>query len=162
MLREGGANRLLWHPDEPMRIWRQLRRLWMRLVAIKHLRNRLAFVRRQSRYEDQRLTLSLTLPAITAPAYACATETTGASVCSRARSSAPMSSDNDVSGIGAARTFSPLASSGPIIRSSSSRQPTHREPTRHWICAWLRSRSTPSCLTSVSCLRGFRDFAVSR
>src|SRR6516162_9786334 len=55
MLREGGAKRLLWHPDESVRVRCQLRRLRMRLVAIEHFGDCLAFVRRQGRYEDQRL-----------------------------------------------------------------------------------------------------------
>src|SRR5271169_5033950 len=55
MLRESGCKSLLWHPDQPMCIRRQLGRLWVRLSSIEHFGDRLALVRRQSRYEDQRL-----------------------------------------------------------------------------------------------------------
>ena len=55
MVTEGGAEARLRHPDEPVCVRCQLRRLWMRLLAIEHLGDRLAFVGCQRRYEDQRL-----------------------------------------------------------------------------------------------------------
>jgi hypothetical protein len=54
MLRERGAKCLLWHPNEPMCVRCQLRRLRMRLLTIEHFGDCLTFVRRQGRYEDQR------------------------------------------------------------------------------------------------------------
>lgn len=55
MLTESSAKSLLRHPDQLMRARCQSRRLWMQFLAIEHLRNRLAFVRCQCRYENQRL-----------------------------------------------------------------------------------------------------------
>ena len=41
------------HPDEPGRIRCQLRRLWMRLLAIEHLGDCFSYVGCQSRYQGQ-------------------------------------------------------------------------------------------------------------
>ena len=115
VLTESCAKSPLRHPDEPMRIWRQLRRLWMRLLAIEHLRNSLAFIRCQSRYVDQRLNSLVGARRYHRAGISVRYKTTGPSVRSRARSSEAMSSDKDVNGIGGARTFSPLDSNGPIM-----------------------------------------------
>jgi hypothetical protein len=54
MLGEGSTKSLVWHPNEPVRVGRQLGRLRMWLLAIEHLGDRLAFIRRQSCDENQR------------------------------------------------------------------------------------------------------------
>jgi len=54
VLRESSAKSFMWHPDEPVRIGRQMRRLRMRLFAIEQFGDRLAFVGRQGCDKGQR------------------------------------------------------------------------------------------------------------
>jgi len=54
MVTESGVKSLPRHPDEAMRIRRQLRRLRVRFLSIEHFGDSLAFVRRQSRNKNQR------------------------------------------------------------------------------------------------------------
>ena len=49
VLCEGLRKTLIRHPDKAIRIRRELRRIWVRSFAIENIRNRLPFVRSQSR-----------------------------------------------------------------------------------------------------------------